>query len=412
MEFTSLDKVQAHVRTCHEGCVLLMEKSQGVSPDSATSNMTLSDSNAAAAFSSETSSETNKHTSRNLSHPLGKCPCCPKILLLRGIFGHFGRAHCGTQFDWNQVQYLCPFCEDTGDGGPTMYSTFDETRAHVEIEHEGCYLVPIGPSRIAQAGQSPPIGKAKEEASSTAIAVRSSQRRRSSAASVDEGETSAEPNQTSSQTLYQCPSCERTFNKQGLSTHYGMIHGKKLNWDNVKIVEYEGRAYICPDCDRTFTKAGLYTHYGMVHDGKLDWNTVRIMNGGEGLTLKRQRGAMENSNREEGEEEEEEDDGPVRKSRRISARASRVVDEEESDFVSDGPSPAATAAVSSAPAKSSKQPPGLNFGPWTPEEHEAFMLGHKTYGNEWKRISTDFVPVCLRTRCIYFILTSSQCRLL
>eukprot|EP00956_Cyclotella_meneghiniana_P020143 scaffold35182_cov58-Cyclotella_meneghiniana.AAC.1 len=136
VEFTSLDKVQAHVRTCHEGCVLLMEKSQGVSPDSATSNMTLSDNNAAAAFSSETSSETNNHTSRNLSHPLGKCPCCPKILLLRGIFGHFGRAHCGTQFDWNQVQYLCPFCEDTGDGEPTMYSTFDETRAHVEIEHE------------------------------------------------------------------------------------------------------------------------------------------------------------------------------------------------------------------------------------------------------------------------------------
>lgn len=392
MEFTTLEKVKAHVRTCHEECVLLLEKSQGVSPDRATSGVTLNDSTTAATFPSETSPETNEQKSRNLaSHPLGKCPCCPKILLLRGIFGHFGRAHCGIQFDWDQVQYLCPFCEDTGDEEPTMYASFDETRAHVELEHEGCYLVPIGPSRIAQAGQSPPIGKVKVE-TCAATAVRSSQRRRTSAASVDEGETVAESIKSSSQTMYQCPSCERTFNKQGLSTHYGMVHGKKLNWDNVKIAEYEGRAYICPECDRTFTKTGLYTHYGMVHDGKLEWDIVRIVNGGDGFTLKRQRGVIENADREE-DEEEEEDDGPVRKSRRISARASRVVEEEESDFVSYDPSPTNMAAA--APAKSSKQPPGLNFGPWTPEEHEAFMLGHTTYGNEWKRISTDFVPVCI-----------------
>ena len=33
-----------------------------------------------------------------------------------------------------------------------------------------------------------------------------------------------------------------------------------------------------------------------------------------------------------------------------------------------------------------------NTGPWTDEEHEAFLAGHSAYGNSWKRISTEFVP--------------------
>ena len=271
------------------------------------------------------------------------------------------------------MTYLCPFCneERTNKGNEvTFYDTFEETRAHVESYHEGCVLVQIGPSRKSSQSESS-VSSPKVSLD----AVRSSQRKRNSISIAKKANTTSIIQST--QMIYQCPSCERTFNKQGLATHYGIVHSKTLNWDEVKVVEYEGRAYICPECDRTFSKTGLSTHYGMMHDGKLDWSVVKIADGDEGISKRK----IETTNIFKGEG----DESQARKSRRISARANLSRDGSEYDFAPDyGLSP-----------PNSSENAGLNYGPWTTEEHEAFLIGHKNYGNEWKRISVEFVPVCI-----------------
>lgn len=335
VEFMSLEGVQSHVDESHEGCELLLEGD---------SNEKRSAASAGAADADAALKEKNSERAprKLVSHPLGKCPNCPKILLLRGIFGHFGRVHNGIKFDWDKVIYLCPFCNVEGQEGKegTMFDSFDETKAHVMACHEGCSLIPIGPSRIAQNE----AGTSEKKPSPTA--QRTSQRRRTSIAETDAPTSSGKQN---SHTLYyQCPSCERAFTKQGLATHYGMVHSKHLNWDNVKIAQ----------------------------------GPVKTEDGGKEYQPKRKRDDMENENSED---EEGSEDGPVRKSRRISARASRSVEEED-----DEDEPVSYPLVTTV---SSSAAPTLNFGPWTTEEHEAFMIGYRNHGNEWKRISAQYVPV-------------------
>ena len=63
------------------------------------------------------------------------------------------------------------------------------------------------------------------------------------------------------------------------------------------------------------------------------------------------------------------------------------MDEEDSDFV--------TFDAVDASASSGVTPGSLNFGPWSTEEHEAFMRGHEKHGNSWLLISQHYVPVRL-----------------
>jgi hypothetical protein len=414
VEFMTLDDVAAHVEGYHEGLELLIEKTaKGMAGYSSGGSLKCAAATAAAAAAADNQgskvasahynlsedieveenneSSSSPKQSKLTSHPLAKCPNCPKVLLLRGIFGHFGRVHSSIKFDWSKVTYLCPFCDADGKECG-MYTTFEETQAHVEEEHEGCALVPITPSTRGNSNSE--VDASEKEASPPVL--RMSQRKRTSVSMAEEAEQQPQPtlppaNKRGIQTtLYQCPSCERTFNKQGLATHYGMVHSKTLDWNKVQIAQNETRTYICPECERSFSKGGLTTHFGMMHDGRLDWTKVKIIGGGEGgITLKRKRETdVESSDEEEGEGGEDEE-GPVRKSRRISARAmSRSADEEDGDFVTYD-----SAASAGGGSVSSNNAPALNFGPWTPDEHEAFLIGHRKHGNSWSLISQHFVPV-------------------
>jgi hypothetical protein len=408
----TLDNVMAHVEGYHEGLELLIEKTaKGMAGYSSSQSNRLSVQGSSKSASAAAATTTDRVSEQNLSeeinyeeqnnnddddplnskklasHPLAKCPNCPKVLLLRGIFGHFGRVHGGLKFDWGKVAYHCPFCDAEGKECAT-YTTFEETQAHVEEEHEGCTLVHITPStRGNNSSNSSESSENKED--SPPMMLRTSQRKRTSVSSIDAEDPSPAShnkrgNQTTTSILYQCPSCERTFNKQGLATHYGMVHSKTLNWDKVQIVQCEGSAYICPVCERSFSKGGLTTHYGMMHDGRLDWDKVKTVDDGDGVKRKRETDIESSEEEEEGGEEEEEE-GPVRKSRRISARASRSMDDDDGDDKS---------ASSAAGGSVSSNAPALNFGPWTTEEHEAFLIGHQKYGNSWSLISQQFVPVC------------------
>lgn len=76
VEFMTLKGVESHVENYHEDCKLLSEVSTSTSNIAATNSET------------EVSLDDVKEqslTRRLISHPLGKCPRCPKILSLRGV---------------------------------------------------------------------------------------------------------------------------------------------------------------------------------------------------------------------------------------------------------------------------------------------------------------------------------------
>jgi uncharacterized protein YbaR (Trm112 family) len=402
VEYTTLEKVREHVGEVHEEIDLDMEEvvSGGGTPrPGGQPTMDLSE---------ESSSKTIS------CHALGKCPNCPRVLPLRALFGHFGRVHSGqlggesNKFHWSRVSYLCPFCaedESNDEENAVVYSTHEELGEHVGREHEGCVLIPLGPSARNSMNEDDEEGKAVP--ASPPVAVRSSQRQRqrqrnaaaAAAANNDELTPTDPTGPSTTQILYNCPSCERekTFTKQGLIDHYAKVHNTPLNWDKVTTAQVEGTSFICPECNRSFkVKAGLATHYGMSHDGKLDWDKVEIQ---EGLavvpSLKRKRESSEDD--DDGEEEDDED-GQVRKSRRISERAAsrRNVEDEDNEYEYDAPFATAAGGSGGAPMSGSA---GLNYGPWTEEEHAAFLMGHEKYRNNWKIISEEFVPVSCAASC-------------
>lgn len=212
MEYTTLEKVREHVGEVHEEIDLDMEEvvSGGGTPRPG--------GQPAMDLSEESSSKTIS------CHALGKCPNCPRVLPLRALFGHFGRVHSGqlggesNKFHWSRVSYLCPFCaedESNDEENVVVYSTHEELGEHVGREHEGCVLIPLGPSARNSMNEDDEEGKAVP--ASPPVAVRSSQRQRqrqrnaaaAAAANNDELTPTDPTGPSTTQILYNCPSCER-----------------------------------------------------------------------------------------------------------------------------------------------------------------------------------------------------------
>ncbi|KAL3805931.1 hypothetical protein HJC23_007892 [Cyclotella cryptica] len=331
VEFASLEIVQTHIESCHASCELYSEDQVSSTPTAAMQP----------AVSVKTPPD-----SKSLQ-PLGKCPDCPKVLPLQALFGHFGRVHSG-QLN-GRVSYLCPFCNQEDVREVALYATFEDADLHVQSHHVGCVLLPLGrglkncQKEEETSFETQAIAASSELPTSNApsIVLRSSQQKRNPPAKTDHIATATSSDKQTSQNLYNCPLCDRVFNKQGLATHFGMAHDGRLDWDIVSTVDENG-------------------------------------------SLKRKRGSHDTHDEEEGEEEHV-DNGPVRKSCRILERVScrSVKDDETADIVP-------LAAAECVPLTSSN----LNYGPWTPEEHSAFLIGHEKYGNEWKRISEE----CVQTR--------------
>ncbi|KAL7520399.1 hypothetical protein ACHAWX_005126 [Stephanocyclus meneghinianus] len=331
VEFASLEIVQAHIEACHAGCKLYNEDQASSTPTAVVQP---------ASFQEETSPN-----SKSLQ-PLGKCPHCSKVLPLQALFGHIGRVHSGQLS--GRVTYLCPFCNHDDDQAAAVYATFEDAELHVHSQHLGCVLLPLGRTLKNSQNEEDASSEYRTHAASSSwpksnspsIVLRSSHRKRNPPTNSDNITYETFSNkQSSSQILYNCPSCDRVFNKQGLATHFGMAHY-----------------------------------------GRLDWEIVNAVDGNN--TIKRKAGPQLTNNEVEGDEDED-IDGPVRKSRRISERASRrSVEDDQTEYISP------LSAAASAPLSS----PSLNYGPWTPEEHSAFLIGHEKYGNEWKRISEEYVP--------------------
>ena len=245
------------------------------------------------------SSSSAKKKAPKQSLPLCKCPSCDKVLAPQGIYGHFGRVHSGqldngevSRFEWSKVRYACPFCPSSDK--PKIFSSLDTLDSHVDKSHAMCEVI--------RPNMNPKGTAMKSDRELTT----SSKNRESSSSRKSERER---PKRTS-------------FTK-----------------DDYEEVPEVKPTYDCPKCDKKgMTKQGLHTHYGMVHGGKVNMKQVKVNLPG--------------------------------KSRRAAAKKVAAREDTTDDDSGDG----------------------YRIGPWSDEEHDAFIEGHKKFGNRWKLISEEFVP--------------------
>eukprot|EP00577_Skeletonema_sp_RCC1716_P003627 CAMPEP_0113417350 /NCGR_PEP_ID=MMETSP0013_2-20120614/25602_1 /TAXON_ID=2843 ORGANISM="Skeletonema costatum, Strain 1716" /NCGR_SAMPLE_ID=MMETSP0013_2 /ASSEMBLY_ACC=CAM_ASM_000158 /LENGTH=1594 /DNA_ID=CAMNT_0000304465 /DNA_START=260 /DNA_END=5040 /DNA_ORIENTATION=- /assembly_acc=CAM_ASM_000158 len=252
--------------------------------------------------SRESTSSATKKKANKQSLPLCKCPSCDKVLAPQGIYGHFGRVHSGqldngdvSRFEWSKVRYACPFCPSSDK--PKIFSSLDTLETHVDKNHAVCEII--------RPNMNPKGTAMKSDKELAAAATKSS--RESSRKSERERQ-------------------QRT----------------SLSNEDYEDVPPEVKpTYDCPKCDKKgMTKQGLHTHYGMVHGGKVNMKQVKVNRPG--------------------------------KSRRAAA-AKKVVAKQDTTTDDDSGD-------------------GYRIGPWSDEEHNAFIEGHKKFGNRWKLISEEFVP--------------------
>lgn len=181
----------------------------------------------------ESSSSQNKKTKSSL--PLCRCPSCDKVLAPQGLYGHFGRVHSGQldngkihRFEWSKVRYVCPFCPSSDN--PKIYSTLESLEGHIDKSHDVCVLIRpnMNPKGMAMKSDRELAASSKSKESS-----RKSDRDRQQRTSFSYEEYEEVPEV---KPTYDCPKCDKKgMTKQGLHTHYGMVHGGKVDMKEVKI---------------------------------------------------------------------------------------------------------------------------------------------------------------------------------
>jgi len=189
--------------------------------------------------SSSSSSATKKAKKVKQSLPLCKCPSCDKVLAPQGIYGHFGRVHSGqldngdvSRFEWSKVRYACPFCPSSDK--PKIFSSLDTLETHVEKNHAVCEIIrPNMNPKGAAMKSDKELAAATKGRESVRKSERERQQRRTSFRSSNEDYEEVVPEV---KPTYDCPKCDKKgMTKQGLHTHYGMVHGGKVNMKQVKV---------------------------------------------------------------------------------------------------------------------------------------------------------------------------------
>ncbi|KAL7552957.1 hypothetical protein ACHAWF_016193 [Thalassiosira exigua] len=362
--FDTKTDLEAHVNENHPRCELLSEfayesapKSRGKSqPELQKStpgkNAASSERRRSSRRQSSTALDANppssstscqKLPSQQSSLPLCKCPACPKILPPQGLCGHFGRVHSGQlegqiakRFEWEQVSYVCPFCpEELQDKShPNIFGTISLLEHHVEEDHPNCRLtlpnVLTGAANPKSASTPDVVDSMPPSSRATARTSRRERGSRRFSSTNDDGDGDAASSTSTPSPPTGLRKSQRSrrpppsvINSPGSpvasSTRPKQQCAEEEEWKPL---------YNCPDCAKqNLSKQGLFSHYGMMHGGKLDLSQIDIIN-----------------------------PKPVK--------------------------------------KKEKEEEGLTarFGPWSEEEHAAFLEGHQRLGNRWKQIAEEFVP--------------------
>ncbi|KAL9184927.1 hypothetical protein ACHAXT_002704 [Thalassiosira profunda] len=380
------------------------------------------------------------------------CPDCDRILpTLKGLFGHYGRTH-RVSIDRDAIRYACPFCEVVDLDNPwNVFDTVEELESHVGKSHPKCKLLGLlevwslaqGPRSAKKSSSSKEPRPRRGSASEAAKPSKQHQshplckcpscdrilppsglfghfgRVHSGQVGMGEGKKFEWKNVT-----YACPFCPDA--DEGELPH---IFG------TYELIE-EHVESSHPDCALIKPNASPSRGGGGSPSRSND----------AALPAKRSRRSSRYASMDDDDDEDDEA-GPVRKSQRSRRPVANLAHEEQMPYFWRQSTTETAAAPAPAPPlrrkdtdddektlygcpecdKTNLTKHGLfahygmkhggkialemctvikpkarkkkvvstgvaRTGPWTDEEHEAFLEGHRLCGNRWKRISAEFVP--------------------
>jgi hypothetical protein len=352
-----------------------------------------------------------------LATPRCICPSCDKVLpSIRSLFGHCGRAH-QTPINQDMIQYMCPFC----DASDEIFQTTAKLECHVTESHTTCTLVMSLTENLPPTTKTSKMMPSHSFSSSTkAHAVL----KRSTRNQIDGGASSK-------QLLCKCPNCNKILPPQGIHSHFVQVHSGQLDGSIAKF-EWKGVSYICPFCpvDSDVSPRAF---------GTIELAEAHVRNRHPNCIL-----IIPNSLAPKTSPSSVDGDAPMRKSQRRTQRSSMlhpyidhdlagasksqggryplvnrgtVPREDESKPLYKCPACAKTnltkqglhahygmkhggrvdiervETINPKANKSLKKEVFVNgVGPWSEEEHEAFLEGYGKYGNRWTRIAAEYVP--------------------
>ena len=372
--FDSLDELESHVTESHPECSLLADsgvyattptsnkKKSGVSskkkekpqpqPSSQSSTLPSSSSSSEQKRRStrtqelEDTKETTTETSSDIiskpakkqqySHPICKCPNCEKMFPPTGLFGHFGRVHSGQlgqtfRFEWKNVSFACPYCPPD-DGETKIFRTIELIEAHVSSHHPNCHLT--RPNSMSNSSPKRKLETAKKKpdiGSSSAGVSRKSQRSSSRRSSIDD-------------------------------------EGGRGGDDDDAMGMRKSQRSRRPVVD----------------------NNVMFSSGGEGNAAIRSGAAKQKTTYAEEEEVKPLYSCPACDKTNLTKHGLHA----HYGMKHGGSVDMATVKMCRPVPKKKQKKVAVSSrtGPWTNEEHEAFMEGCRVYGNRWKQISLEYVP--------------------
>ena len=368
--FDTMDSLESHVTKSHPGCELddtlvytnvasgsSSGKKRSSSSSTSQQQPTTSNETSERRKSSRTqeisdakpaaASSTN-NVKQQYSHPLCQCPNCPKVFPPTGLFGHFGRVHSGQlghtyRFEWKNVSFMCPYCPENDDDEPRRtFRTIDLAQAHVSSHHPNCHL--IKPNAMSS---TPRQRSSSSNKTDTAADLSSSRKSQRSSSRLSTGEDDDEDDGDS-------PSGQQRKSQRSRRPVVDLYFSK--NFPENQTVR--GSAKQPPKPTTTTTSSS-----------KRSSGVVVQVNEGEVKPLYHCPACDKTNLTKHG----------------LYAHYG-MMHGGSVDF-------STVKMVNQKKKKSSKKGPASSrTGPWTDEEHEAFLKGCRKYGNRWKQISVEFVP--------------------
>ena len=371
--FDTMDSLESHVTKSHPGCELddtlvytnvasgsSSGKKRSSSSSTSQQQPTTSNETSERRKSSRTqeisdakpaASSTN-NVKQQYSHPLCQCPNCPKVFPPTGLFGHFGRVHSGQlghtyRFEWKNVSFMCPYCPENDDDEPRRtFRTIDLAQAHVSSHHPNCHL--IKPNAMSSTPRQRSSSSNKTDTAADLSSSRKSQRSSSRRSSAEGGGEDDDEDDGDS------PSGQQRKSQRSRRPVVDLYFSK--NFPENQTVR--GSAKQPPKSTTTTTSSSKRSSGVVVQVNEGEVKPLYHCPACDKTNLTKH-GLHAHYGMKHG--------GSV-------------------DF-------STVKMVNQKKKKSSKKGPASSrTGPWTDEEHEAFLKGCRKYGNRWKQISVEFVP--------------------
>ena len=372
--FDTMDSLESHVTKSHPGCELddtlvytnvasgsSSGKKRSSSSSTSQQQPTTSNETSERRKSSRTqeisdakpaASSTN-NVKQQYSHPLCQCPICPKVFPPTGLFGHFGRVHSGQlghtiRFEWKNVSFMCPYCPENDDDEPRRtFRTIDLAQAHVSSHHPNCHL--IKPNAMSSTPRQRSSSSNKTDTAADLSSSRKSQRSSSRISSVEGGGEDDDEDDGDS------PSGQQRKSQRSRRPVVDLYFSK--NFPENQTVRGSAKQPSKPTTTTTSSSKRSSGVVVQVNEGEVKPLYHCPACDKTNLT---KHGLHAHYGMKHG--------GSV-------------------DF-------STVKMVNQKKKKSSgkKGSTSSRMGPWTDEEHEAFLKGFRKYGNRWKQISVEFVP--------------------